>query len=146
MIALIQRVLSARVDVDNETVGAIGTGLLALVAVQPEDGEAQTKRMLERLLGYRVFADDAGKMNRSLADTGGGLLLVSQFTLAADTRSGMRPSFTSAATPEEGRRWFDRLVELARAAHPRVEIGQFGAHMQVHLINDGPVTFWLETP
>jgi D-tyrosyl-tRNA(Tyr) deacylase len=102
--------------------------------------------MLERLLGYRVFADEQGRMNRSLADTGGELLLVSQFTLAADTRSGMRPSFTSAATPEEGRRWFDRLVELARGTHPRVEIGQFGAHMKVHLVNDGPVTFWLETP
>jgi len=146
MIALIQRVLSARVDVGNVTVGAIGPGLLALVAVQPGDDEPRTRRMLERLLGYRVFADEQGRMNRSLADTGGELLLVSQFTLAADTRSGMRPSFTSAATPEEGRRWFDRLVELARAAHPRVEIGQFGAHMEVHLVNDGPVTFWLETP
>lgn len=146
MIALIQRVLSARVDVENTTVGAIGPGLLALVAVQPGDDEPRTRRMLERLLGYRVFSDEQGRMNRSLADTGGELLLVSQFTLAADTRSGMRPSFTSAATPEEGRRWFDRLVELARAVHPRVEIGQFGAHMQVHLVNDGPVTFWLETP
>ncbi|GLQ48380.1 D-aminoacyl-tRNA deacylase [Dyella lipolytica] len=149
MIALIQRVLSARVDVETthgeqETVGAIGAGLLALVAVQPDDGETQAKRMLERLLGYRVFADDAGKMNRSLADTGGGLLLVSQFTLAADTRSGMRPSFTSAASPEHGRRWFERLVELAKSAHPTVEIGRFGAHMQVHLVNDGPVTFWLD--
>ena len=146
MIALIQRVLSARVDVENTTVGAIGPGLLALVAVQPGDDEPRTKRMLERLLGYRVFADEQGRMNRSLSDTGGELLLVSQFTLAADTRSGMRPSFTTAASPEEGSRWFDRLVELARAAHPRVEIGQFGAHMQVHLVNDGPVTFWLETP
>jgi len=146
MIALIQRVLSARVDVENTTVGAIGPGLLALVAVQPGDDEPRTRRMLERLLGYRVFADEQGRMNRSLADTGGELLLVSQFTLAADTRSGMRPSFTSAATPEEGRRWFDRLVELARATHPRVEIGQFGAHMEIHLVNDGPVTFWLETP
>lgn len=144
MIALIQRVSSARVDVDNETVGAIGPGLLALVAVQPDDGEAQAKRMVERLLGYRVFSDDAGKMNRSLTDTGGGLLLVSQFTLAADTRSGMRPSFTSAASPEHGRTWFERLVTLARTAHPRVEIGRFGAHMEVHLVNDGPVTFWLE--
>jgi D-aminoacyl-tRNA deacylase len=145
MIALIQRVLSARVDVGDETVGAIGPGLLALVAVQPDDGEAQTKRMLERLLGYRVFADDSGRMNRSLADTGGGLLLVSQFTLAADTHSGMRPSFTTAATPEHGRRWFDRLVELARIAHPGVETGRFGAHMVVQLVNDGPVTFWLDT-
>jgi len=144
MIALIQRVTTARVDVDNETVGEIGPGLLALVAVQPDDGEAQTKRLLERLLGYRVFADDAGKMNRSLTNTGGGLLLVSQFTLAADTRSGMRPSFTSAASPEHGRQWFDRLVELARISHPTVEIGRFGAHMQIHLVNDGPVTFRLE--
>lgn len=145
MIALIQRVTSAHVSVDNQTVGAIGAGLLALVAVQPEDGEPQARRMVQRLLGYRVFADDAGKMNRSLTDIGGDLLLVSQFTLAADTRSGMRPSFTSAASPEHGRHWFDHLLALARAAHPRVETGRFGAHMQVHLVNDGPVTFWLET-
>ncbi|HWX64870.1 MAG TPA: D-aminoacyl-tRNA deacylase [Rhodanobacter sp.] len=145
MIALIQRVASASVNVGDETVGAIGPGLLALVAVQPDDGETQTKRMLERLLGYRVFADDHGKMNRSLSDTGGGLLLVSQFTLAADTRSGMRPSFTSAAAPEHGRRWFERLLELARAAHPGVETGRFGAHMVIQLVNDGPVTFWLDT-
>jgi D-tyrosyl-tRNA(Tyr) deacylase len=147
MISLIQRVSSASVDVDGATVGAIGPGLLALVAVQPDDGEAQARRMLDRLLGYRVFADEAGRMNRSLADTGGGLLLVSQFTLAADTRSGMRPSFTSAAPPEHGRRWFERLVELARASHAGgVEIGRFGAHMEVRLVNDGPVTFWLEVP
>jgi len=145
MIALIQRVLSASVSVSDETVGAIGPGLLALVAVQPDDGETQTRRMVERLLGYRVFADDHGKMNRSLTDTGGGLLLVSQFTLAADTRSGMRPSFTSAATPEHGRRWFDRLLELARVSHPGVETGRFGAHMVIQLVNDGPVTFWLDT-
>ena len=147
MISLIQRVLSARVDVDGQAVGAIGPGLLALVAVQPDDGEAQARRMLERLLGYRVFADEAGRMNRSLAQTGGGLLLVSQFTLAADTRSGMRPSFTAAASPEHGRRWFERLVELARATHAGgVETGRFGAHMEVRLINDGPVTFWLDVP
>ncbi len=145
MIALIQRVLSARVEVDAESVGAIGPGLLALVAVQPDDGEPQARRMLERLLGYRVFADSAGRMNRSLADTGGGLLLVSQFTLAADTRSGMRPSFTPAAPPEHGRHWFERLLELARATHPQVATGRFGAHMQVTLVNDGPVTFWLDT-
>ncbi|HMH67521.1 MAG TPA: D-aminoacyl-tRNA deacylase [Pinirhizobacter sp.] len=144
MIALIQRVSSARVEVEGESVGAIGAGLLALVAVEPGDGEAQARRMVERLLGYRVFADEAGKMNRSLTDTAGGLLLVSQFTLAADTRKGMRPSFTSAATPDEGRIWFDRLVSLARAAHPGVETGRFGAHMMVHLCNDGPVTFHLE--
>ena len=144
MIALIQRVSSARVEVEQIPVGAIGAGLLALVAVQPGDGEAQTARMLQRLLGYRVFGDESGRMNRSLADTGGGLLLVSQFTLAADTDSGMRPSFTTAAAPAEAERWFNRLVELARAAHPGVETGRFGAHMQVHLVNDGPVTFRLE--
>jgi len=144
MIGLIQRVAAAHVEVDGETVGRIGPGLLALVAVQPDDGEAQAQRMLERLLGYRVFADADGKMNRSLADTGGGLLLVSQFTLAADTARGMRPSFTSAAPPEAGRRWFERLVEIAKSRHSPVEIGRFGAHMMVGLVNDGPVTFWLE--
>lgn len=144
MIALIQRVSAARVDVDGVTVGEIGPGLLALVAVQPGDGEPQAARMLQRLLGYRVFGDDAGRMNRSLTDTAGGLLLVSQFTLAADTDSGMRPSFTTAAAPAEAQRWFDRLVELAKTVHPRVETGRFGAHMQVHLTNDGPVTFRLE--
>lgn len=145
MIALIQRVLSARVEVENETVGAIGAGLLALVAIEPHDGEREAQRMLQRLLGYRVFADEAGRMNLSLTDTGGGLLLVSQFTLAADTRSGMRPSLTRAAPPEHGRRWFGRLLELARAAHPQVETGRFGAHMVVRLVNDGPVTFRLDT-
>lgn len=145
MIALIQRVSQASVRVDDRTVGAIGPGLLALVAVQPDDGEAQVARMRERLLGYRVFADEAGKMNRSLADTGGGLLLVSQFTLAADTRKGMRPSFTSAATPELGRLWFDRLVDACRKQHDPVETGEFGAHMVVSLVNDGPVTFWLSS-
>ncbi len=144
MIALIQRVTQASVRVDDRLVGAIGPGLLALVAVQPGDGEAQVARMRERLLGYRVFADEAGRMNRSLADTGGGLLLVSQFTLAADTRKGMRPSFTTAATPEDGRRGFDRLVAECRAHHAPVETGEFGAHMVVSLVNDGPVTFRLE--
>lgn len=145
MIAVIQRVESARVDVEGETVGAIGAGLLALVAVEPGDGETQCVRMLERLRGYRVFSDSEGKMNLSLAETGGGLLLVSQFTLAADTRKGMRPSFTTAAAPAEASLWFDRLVALARAAHaPGVETGRFGAHMKVHLVNDGPVTFRLE--
>ena len=144
MIALIQRVLRAQVDVGGETVGRIGPGLLALVAVQPHDGEAQVQRMAERLLGYRVFSDDLGKMNRSLAEVGGGLLLVSQFTLAADTAKGMRPSFTSAASPELGRKWFERLVEIAKSRHSAVEIGRFGAHMEVGLVNDGPVTFWLE--
>ncbi|MBB5207472.1 D-aminoacyl-tRNA deacylase [Chiayiivirga flava] len=143
MIALIQRVTRASVSVDTQPVGSIGAGLLAFVAVQPDDGEAQTVRMLDRLLGYRVFADDRGRMNRSLTDTGGGLLLVSQFTLAADTTRGMRPSFTAAADPEHGRHWFDRLVSLARARHATVETGRFGAHMVVDLQNDGPVTFWL---
>jgi D-aminoacyl-tRNA deacylase len=144
VIALIQRVSQASVSVEGEVVGAIGPGLLALVAIEPEDGEAQVARMLERLLGYRVFPDADDRMNRSLTDCGGGLLLVSQFTLAADTRKGMRPSFTSAAAPEHGRRWFERLVEAARARHPQVATGRFGAHMQVALINDGPVTFRLQ--
>ena len=146
MLALIQRVNEARVEVRGRTVGRIGPGLLALIAVQPVDGEAQARRLLERLLGYRVFADAAGRMNRSLSEVDGGLLLVPQFTLAADTSSGMRPSFTSAASPAHGRLWFDRLVELARMRHSKVEIGEFGAHMQVQLVNDGPVTFWLEAP
>jgi len=145
MIALIQRVSQAHVEVDGEIVGRIGPGLLALVAVQPADGETQVQRMLERLLGYRVFGDADGRMNLSLSETGGGMLLVSQFTLAADTAKGMRASFTSAAAPEAGRRWFERLVELAKNRHSPVEIGRFGAHMKVSLVNDGPVTFWLET-
>lgn len=145
MIALIQRVTQASVVVDDERVGAIGPGLLALVAVEPGDDEARIQRMAERLLGYRVFSDDAGKMNRSLADTGGGLLLVSQFTLAADTRSGMRPSFTTAAPPEQGRAGFERLLAICRERHPVVETGRFGAHMVVSLVNDGPVTFRLES-
>jgi D-aminoacyl-tRNA deacylase len=145
MIALIQRVTEARVEVGGETVGAIGPGLLALVAVEPGDDESRIARMAERLLGYRVFGDDQDRMNRSLVDTGGGLLLVSQFTLAADTSKGMRPSFTSAAPPEEGRRGFERLVQVCRARHPVVETGRFGANMQVSLCNDGPVTFWLRS-
>ena len=143
MIALIQRVSEAAVEVDGECVGRIGAGLLALVAVEPGDDEARVQRMAERLLGYRVFSDAQGKMNLSLADTGGGLLLVSQFTLAADTNKGMRPSFTSAATPEAGRLWFDRLLAICRERHARVESGRFGAHMKVRLCNDGPVTFRL---
>jgi len=144
MIGLIQRVSQARVDVEGKTVGEIGAGLLALIAVQPGDGEAQASRLLERLLGYRVFVDEEGRMNRSLAETEGGLLLVSQFTLAADTKKGMRPGFSTAAAPAEAERGFNRLVDLAKSAYPRVEIGRFGAHMKVHLVNDGPVTFWLE--
>jgi D-tyrosyl-tRNA(Tyr) deacylase len=145
MIALIQRVLEASVTVDGERIGEIGAGLLALVAVQPGDDEARIAKMADRLLAYRVFADDAGKMNRSLADIGGGLLLVSQFTLAADTSSGLRPSFSSAATPDAARAGFDRLVALCRARHGSVETGRFGAHMKVALVNDGPVTFRLES-
>ena len=144
MLALIQRVTSASVSVDDAVVGAIGPGLLALVAVEPGDAEPQFRRMAERLLGYRVFDDGNGKMNRSLTDTGGGLLLVSQFTLAADTRSGMRPSFSTAAPPAEAERGFDRLLELCRQMHvPGVETGRFGAHMVISLVNDGPVTFLL---
>ena len=144
MIALIQRVSAAHVEVDGATVGAIGAGLVALVAVQPDDGETQAARLVERILGYRIFPDEEGRMNRSLGDTGGGLLLVSQFTLAADTKKGMRPGFSTAAAPAEAERWFGRLIELAKSQHPKVEIGRFGAHMKVHLVNDGPVTFWLE--
>jgi D-aminoacyl-tRNA deacylase len=145
MISLIQRVTEAAVHVDGECVGRIGPGLLALVAVEPGDDEARVQRMADRLLGYRVFGDAQDKMNLSVADTGGGLLLVSQFTLAADTNKGMRPSFTSAATPEQGRLWFDRLLTVCKQRHSPVESGRFGAHMMVSLCNDGPVTFWLHS-
>ena len=144
MLALIQRVSQASVIVEGETVGEIGPGLLALIGVQPGDGETQVARMVERLLGYRVFGDDEGRMNRSLADTGGGLLLVSQFTLAADTGSGMRPGFSTAAAPAEAERIFAELVRSCCQKHPPgVESGRFGAHMTVSLVNDGPVTFLL---
>jgi len=144
MLALIQRVASASVTVEGERVGAIGPGLLALVGIEPGDGAAQLGRMAERLFGYRVFADDQGRMNRSLADTGGGLLLVSQFTLAADTSSGMRPGFSTAMAPAEAERIFASLLETCRQRHPGgVETGRFGAHMVVSLVNDGPVTFLL---
>ncbi|MDR1075217.1 MAG: D-tyrosyl-tRNA(Tyr) deacylase [Xanthomonadaceae bacterium] len=144
MLALIQRVTQAAVTVEDRTVGAIGHGLLALIGIEPDDDEAKARRMAQRLLGYRVFADEAGKMNRSLTDTGGGLLLVSQFTLAADTASGMRPSFTTAAPPTQAERIFDQLIGICREHHPGgVEMGQFGAHMVVSLTNDGPVTFLL---
>ena len=143
MIGLLQRVTEARVDVGAECVGSIGRGLAVLVGVERGDGPAQAERLLERLLGYRVFPDEEGRMNLSLADIGGGLLLVPQFTLAADTRKGMRPGFGTAAAPEEGERLFDGLVSAARSRHARVETGRFGAHMRVSLVNDGPVTFWL---
>jgi len=144
MIALIQRVTAAKVVVAGETVGAIERGILALVGVQKGDTEVDAGRLLERVLGYRIFADKAERMNRSLRDIKGGLLLVPQFTLAADTRKGMRPSFSSAASPEAGQALFDYLLQAARAAWPQVAAGRFGADMQVHLINDGPVTFWLQ--
>ncbi len=143
MIALLQRVSQAKVEVDGASVGAIGRGLMVLVCAERGDGEAEAERLLERLLGYRVFADADGKMNLSLREVQGGLLLVPQFTLAADTRKGMRPSFTPAAAPAEGARLFDFLLARARAAYPVVEAGRFGATMQVSLTNDGPVTIWL---
>ena len=145
MLALIQRVTEARVTVDGETVGAIGPGLLALVGVEPGDGAPQVARMAERLLGYRVFDDGQGRMNLSVADTAGGLLLVSQFTLAADTRSGMRPGFSTAAAPGIAEPVFNQLLATCRQMHAAgVETGRFGAHMVVSLVNDGPVTFLLK--
>ncbi len=144
MIALIQRVSEARVQVAGLTTGAIRRGILALIGVERGDGEAEAARLAERVIGYRIFPDAEGKMNRSLADVGGGLLAVPQFTLAADTRKGARPSFSSAAAPEDGERLFLRFVELARARHSPVETGSFGSDMQVSLVNDGPVTFWLQ--
>ena len=140
MLALIQRVTQARVEAAGDTVGEIGAGLLVLVCAEPGDSEAECERLLVKLLRLRIFGDAAGKMNLSLQDTAGGLLLVSQFTLAADTRSGNRPGFSGAAEPGLGRRLFEHLVQLARAAHSAVASGRFGADMQVHLVNDGPVT------
>ena len=130
--------------VDGAAVGAIGAGVLALIGVEKGDGESEARRLLERVLGYRIFPDGEGKMNRSLADVAGGLLLVPQFTLAADTQKGTRPSFSSAAAPAEGEASFDYLAGLARASHADVATGRFGADMKVHLVNDGPVTFWLQ--
>lgn len=144
MIGLLQRVSEARVVVAGETLGEINRGLLVLIGVERGDTPAQAERLLERLLGYRVFPDADGKMNLSVSDIGGGLLLVPQFTLPADTRTGMRPSFTPAAAPEEGRRLFDHLLHCARAQHGDVATGRFGTDMQVSLTNDGPVTFWLQ--
>lgn len=144
MIALLQRVSHASVVVDGVTVGAIGAGLMVLLCAERGDSEKQADALLAKLLAYRVFSDDAGKMNRSVSDVGGGLLLVPQFTLAADTQSGTRPSFTPAAAPEDGRRLFDYFVRQAGNAHPLVQTGQFGADMKVSLTNDGPVTFWLQ--
>ena len=143
MIALIQRVAHAHVEVEGASVGAIGPGLLALVCAERGDTPRQAQALLARLLAYRIFADDRGRMNRSLADVAGGLLLVPQFTLAADTRSGLRPSFTPAAPPAVARVLYQDIVSRARLAHAAVETGIFGADMQVFLVNDGPVTFWL---
>lgn len=144
MIGLLQRVTTARVAIDSAVVAAIERGLLVLIGVEAGDTEAQADRLLERLLGYRVFPDVDGRMNCSLRDIRGGLLLVPQFTLAADTRKGARPSFSSAAPPETGRTLFEYLVERACATYPAVQSGRFGADMKVTLTNDGPVTFWLQ--
>jgi len=145
MKALLQRARGARVEVGGEIVGSIDQGLLVLVGVEPQDTQASADKMLHKLLNYRVFSDADGKMNLSLRDVAGGLLLVSQFTLAADTKSGMRPSFSKAAPPALGKQLFDYLLQQAKSMHDVVESGQFGADMQVHLMNDGPVTFLLET-
>ncbi len=145
MIALIQRVSSARVSVDEEVCGAIGVGLLALIGIERGDRTAEGTKLLERVLDYRVFPDTSGRMNRSLRETGGGLLLVPQFTLVADTSSGNRAGFSKAAEPVQARELFGQLVVAAQTAHAKVACGLFGAHMQVSLVNDGPVTFWLES-
>ena len=140
MIALIQRVLQARVDVAGQAVGQIGPGLLVLMCAEPDDTDALAAKLVDKLLKLRIFADAAGKMNRSVVDVAGGLLIVSQFTLAADVSGGNRPSFTGAAGPELGRALYEAVLRLARARHPVVAAGEFGADMQVHLVNDGPVT------
>lgn len=145
MIGLLQRVTEASVSVEGRVVGEIGRGLMVLVAVEPGDDMAEVRRMAERLAGYRVFPDETGRMNRSLSDEGLALLLVPQFTLAADTKKGMRPSFTSAASPEKGREYFGHLLDACKERIPATESGEFGANMQVSLINDGPVTFWLQS-
>ena len=145
VIGFLQRVSKAYVDVAGQRIGSIDRGLLVLVGVQTGDGPEQVQRLLERLLGYRVFPDAEGRMNLSLRDINGGLLLVPQFTLAADTRKGSRPGFSTAAAPEQARTLFDALARAAQAQHPNVATGRFGADMQVGLVNDGPVSFWLET-
>jgi D-aminoacyl-tRNA deacylase len=145
MIGLLQRVRRARVLIDDKVVAAIDRGLLVLVGIEQGDNETNAERLLERILSYRVFPDDAGRMNLSLHDVDGGLLLVPNFTLAADTRKGMRPSFTPAAVPEEGERLFGYLTTRAEQRYHRLQSGVFGAHMEVSLTNDGPVTFWLQT-
>lgn len=144
MIALLQRVAHANVVVDGVEIGCIGKGLLVLLGIEKNDDAQKAEKLIKKILGYRVFEDDAGKMNLSLADINGELLLVPQFTLAADTNSGMRPSFSSAAPPDEGKYWFDYTVQKAKEAFSQVETGEFGADMKVSLLNDGPVTFWLQ--
>ena len=144
MIALIQRVKQARVEVENKIIGDIQQGLLVFLGVQKNDTEQQLQRLVEKVLAYRVFADENDKMNLSVQDINGGLLIVPQFTLAADTQSGNRPSFSSAAPPDKGEALFEQFVLSAKMKYPKIESGQFGANMQVSLINDGPVTFWLE--
>lgn len=146
MIALIQRVRKAHVEVDDEVIGTIGRGMLALVGVERHDTDAQAERILKRILGYRIFPDETGRMSRSLTEIEGELLLVPQFTLVADTRKGMRASFSSAASPAVGERLFKKLLELAAQSHLTVKAGRFCTDMQVHLVNDGPVTFWLQSP
>ncbi|MDI1238002.1 MAG: D-aminoacyl-tRNA deacylase [Polaromonas sp.] len=146
MISVIQRVSQAQVRVGGEVIGEIGAGLLVLLCAERGDAQAQADKLLAKILKLRIFSDDAGKMNRSVQDTGGGLLLVSQFTLAADVSGGNRPSFTGAALPEDGRHLYDYFVAQARSVHPKVETGQFAADMQVHLVNDGPVTIPLHIP
>lgn len=145
MITLIQRVSEAAVTVQGRTVGSIGRGVLALIGIERGDDMVHGARLLERVLTYRIFEDDGGRMNLSLADIGGGLLLVPQFTLAADTHKGTRPGFSTAETPDLARALFGQVLVNARARHARVEAGEFGAHMQVALVNDGPVTFWLRS-
>lgn len=144
MIALIQRVSEARVSVAGETVGEIGVGVLALVGIERGDGEAEAQRLAERVCTYRIFPDAEERMNLSLADIGGAVLAVPQFTLAADTKKGTRPGFSTAAAPADGERMFERFVALARGRVARVETGRFGADMKVSLVNEGPVTFWLQ--
>jgi D-tyrosyl-tRNA(Tyr) deacylase len=143
LIALVQRVAEASVAIGGESVGTICRGVLALIGVEKSDGEGEAQRLAERVLSYRIFPDAAGKMNLSLKDIDGGLLLVPQFTLVADTNSGTRPSFSSGASPEVGQELFRFFVEKARAMHSKTEAGRFGADMQVSLVNDGPVTFWI---
>lgn len=145
MIALLQRVNSASVTVDGRSIAAIGPGLLVLVGVVKNDSEKDAVRLVERVLGYRIFSDEGGRMNRSVLEAGGSVLLVPQFTLAADTRKGMRPSFSSAAEPEKGSALFEAVVDIMSSQTSRVQCGRFGADMQVELVNDGPVTFWLES-